>query len=77
MIANLQRTIGFGAGFLPKKLERALIDETLTIGNDTAFKMAREAEARPVYVVFSENPDNPELLRQAPDNLQTIADGQA
>ncbi|MGM0586348.1 MAG: cysteine synthase A, partial [Pseudomonadota bacterium] len=32
---------GIGAGFVPGNLDRALIDEVLTIGNETAFEMAR------------------------------------
>ncbi|WP_339947002.1 cysteine synthase A [uncultured Albimonas sp.] len=33
---------GIGAGFIPGNLDRALIDEVLTIGNETAFDMARK-----------------------------------
>ncbi|SFI11396.1 cysteine synthase A [Albimonas pacifica] len=33
---------GIGAGFVPGNLDRALIDEVLTIGNETAFDMARK-----------------------------------
>ena len=33
---------GIGAGFVPDILDRALIDEVLTIGNETAFETARE-----------------------------------
>lgn len=32
---------GIGAGFVPEVLERGLIDEVLTIGNETAFDTAR------------------------------------
>ncbi|MEX2518777.1 MAG: cysteine synthase A [Paracoccaceae bacterium] len=32
---------GIGAGFVPEILDRALIDEVLTIGNETAFDTAR------------------------------------
>jgi cysteine synthase len=32
---------GIGAGFIPKILERDLIDEVITVGNQTAFDMAR------------------------------------
>ncbi|GMG82961.1 cysteine synthase A [Paralimibaculum aggregatum] len=32
---------GIGAGFLPGNLDRSLIDEVLTIGNETAFDTAR------------------------------------
>ncbi len=32
---------GIGAGFIPANLETALIDEVLTIGNETAFESAR------------------------------------
>ncbi len=34
---------GLGAGFIPDVLDTDLIDEVLTIGNDEAFAMAREA----------------------------------
>ena len=34
---------GIGAGFVPEILDRALIDEVLSIANDTAFRSAREA----------------------------------
>ena len=33
---------GIGAGFVPDILDRSLIDEVLTIGNETAFDMARK-----------------------------------
>ncbi len=33
---------GIGAGFVPAILDRAVIDEVVTIGNETAFKTARE-----------------------------------
>lgn len=33
---------GIGAGFVPGNLDTSLIDEVIRIGNDTAFKMARE-----------------------------------
>ncbi|MEM7545607.1 MAG: cysteine synthase A [Pseudomonadota bacterium] len=33
---------GIGAGFVPDILDRDLIDEVLTIGNETAFEMARK-----------------------------------
>ncbi len=33
---------GIGAGFIPAILDRAIIDEVITIGNETAFKTARE-----------------------------------
>ncbi len=36
---------GIGAGFIPKVLDTGLIDEILTIGNETAFKTAREVAA--------------------------------
>ncbi len=36
---------GIGAGFSPATLETALIDEILTIGNETAFEMARKLAA--------------------------------
>jgi cysteine synthase A len=32
---------GIGAGFVPDVLERDLVDEVLTVGNDAAFEMAR------------------------------------
>ncbi|GAB4372526.1 MAG: cysteine synthase A [Kiloniellaceae bacterium] len=34
---------GIGPGFVPGNLDTALIDEILRIGNDTSFRMAREA----------------------------------
>ncbi len=34
---------GIGAGFVPPILERQMIDEVITIGNETAFEMARKA----------------------------------
>jgi cysteine synthase A len=34
---------GIGAGFIPEVLDTDLIDEVITIGNDEAFAMAREA----------------------------------
>ncbi|WP_373087903.1 cysteine synthase A [Sneathiella sp.] len=33
---------GIGAGFSPKNLDESLIDEVLTIGNETAFETARQ-----------------------------------
>lgn len=36
---------GIGAGFVPGNLDRALIDEVLTIGNETAFETARKVAA--------------------------------
>jgi cysteine synthase A len=36
---------GIGAGFIPRILDRELIDETLPIGNETAFATAREVAA--------------------------------
>ncbi len=36
---------GIGAGFVPGILDTGLIDEVLRIGNDTAFRAAREAAA--------------------------------
>jgi cysteine synthase A len=36
---------GIGAGFVPGVLERGLIDEVLTIGNETAFETARRVAA--------------------------------
>ncbi len=36
---------GIGAGFVPGILETGLIDEVIRIGNDTAFRTAREAAA--------------------------------
>jgi cysteine synthase A len=36
---------GIGAGFAPAILDRALIDEVLTIGNETAFETARRIAA--------------------------------
>jgi cysteine synthase A len=37
------RIQGLGAGFIPDILDTKLIDETVRIGNDTAFRTAREA----------------------------------
>ncbi|HEY1260253.1 MAG TPA: cysteine synthase A [Stellaceae bacterium] len=37
------RIQGLGAGFVPDVLDISLIDEIVRIGNDTAFRMAREA----------------------------------
>ncbi|RJF90148.1 cysteine synthase A [Oleomonas cavernae] len=34
---------GIGAGFVPPILDRSLIDEIITIGNETAFETARQA----------------------------------
>ncbi|MEN6541317.1 cysteine synthase A [Parvibaculum sp.] len=34
---------GIGAGFVPGNLDRTLIDEVITIGNETAFETARKA----------------------------------
>ncbi|CAA7621490.1 cysteine synthase A [Magnetospirillum sp. UT-4] len=34
---------GIGAGFVPKNLDRSVVDEILQIGNETAFVMARKA----------------------------------
>tara|TARA_R110000824_G_scaffold118960_14_gene272054 strand:- start:171562 stop:172524 length:963 start_codon:yes stop_codon:yes gene_type:complete len=34
---------GIGAGFVPGNLDKALIDEVITIGNETAFETARKA----------------------------------
>jgi cysteine synthase A len=34
---------GIGAGFIPEVLNRTMIDEVLRIGNETAFRTAREA----------------------------------
>ncbi len=34
---------GLGAGFIPGNLDRSLIDEVITIGNETAFETARQA----------------------------------
>lgn len=34
---------GIGAGFVPKILDRSVIDEVITISNETAFETAREA----------------------------------
>lgn len=38
-----QRIQGLGAGFIPDVLDTALIDEIVRIGNDTAFRVSREA----------------------------------
>jgi cysteine synthase len=37
------RIQGLGAGFVPEVLDTKLIDEVVRIGNDTAFRVAREA----------------------------------
>src|SRR5262249_10385888 len=37
------RIQGIGAGFIPDILDTGLIDEVIRIGNDTAFRYAREA----------------------------------
>ncbi len=34
---------GIGAGFVPGNLDRTLVDEVITIGNETAFETARKA----------------------------------
>ena len=34
---------GIGAGFVPEILDRSVIDEVITIGNETAFETARQA----------------------------------
>ncbi|MFC4352504.1 cysteine synthase A [Fodinicurvata halophila] len=39
------RIEGIGAGFVPRNLDTSLIDEVLKIGNDTAFRTARETAA--------------------------------
>ncbi len=36
---------GIGAGFVPEILNRAVIDEVLTVANDTAFRLARQVAA--------------------------------
>jgi cysteine synthase A len=36
---------GIGAGFVPVNLDTTLIDEVITIGNETSFKTAREVAA--------------------------------
>ncbi|HAK63513.1 MAG TPA: cysteine synthase A, partial [Alphaproteobacteria bacterium] len=33
---------GIGAGFIPDNLDRSLVDEVITIGNENAFEMARK-----------------------------------
>jgi len=40
------RIQGIGAGFIPDILDTGLIDEVIRIGNDTAFRTAREAAKR-------------------------------
>jgi cysteine synthase A len=37
---------GIGAGFVPKVLDRSLIDEVVTVSNDEAFETARQLAAR-------------------------------
>lgn len=39
------RIEGIGAGFIPRNLDTSLIDEVLKIGNDTAFRTARQTAA--------------------------------
>ncbi|TNE36466.1 MAG: pyridoxal-phosphate dependent enzyme, partial [Alphaproteobacteria bacterium] len=34
---------GIGAGFVPENLDRSVVDEVVTIGNETAFATARDA----------------------------------
>ena len=44
---------GIGAGFVPGNLDSALIDDVVTIGNETAFEMARRVakeEGMPVGI---------------------------
>ena len=41
--AGLSYIEGIGAGFVPKILNRSVIDETLRIGNEPAFALARKA----------------------------------
>jgi len=51
--AGLHKIQGIGAGFNPATLDDSLIDEVLTIGNETAFEMARalaEIEGVPVGI---------------------------
>jgi cysteine synthase A len=40
---NMHKIQGIGPGFIPPVLDRKLIDEVLTISNETAYKTAREA----------------------------------
>jgi len=37
---------GIGAGFIPAILDREIIDEVITVGNETAFKIAREVAVK-------------------------------
>jgi cysteine synthase A len=37
---------GIGAGFVPAILDRGVIDEVITVGNETAFKTARQVAAK-------------------------------
>ena len=37
---------GIGAGFIPAILDREIIDEVITVGNETAFKTAREVAVK-------------------------------
>jgi cysteine synthase A len=37
---------GIGAGFVPSILDREIVDEVITVGNETAFKMAREVAVK-------------------------------
>ena len=62
-----------GSGYFPLRVVEPLLAE----GRLHRVRDQPPPVARPVYVVYSESPDNPELLRQALDILQTIADGQA
>jgi cysteine synthase len=41
--AGAHKIQGIGAGFVPEVLDRSVIDEVLSIGNETAFATAREA----------------------------------
>ncbi len=34
---------GIGAGFAPGNLDKSLIDEVITVGNETAFEFSRKA----------------------------------
>jgi cysteine synthase A len=52
-VAGAHKIQGIGAGFIPDILDRELIDEVITIDNDTAFRVSREVaklEGMPVGI---------------------------
>ncbi len=44
---------GIGAGFVPAILDRSVIDEVITISNETAFETARKARLEGIAVGIS------------------------